>query len=183
MNRRLVSLLTASVVLLSACAVAADGPSPTLPPVTITEASIAPTTTTLPVEVALTRFRECLTNQGLEIEEILLDARGRPRFDLMFIGVDFSDPASVDALAFCRGLVVGSSLDLSDSPELRSEVIALLGEFAACVRERGVENFPDPAPNFDGTGSPFATEEIPYDDPDLASAVEICRTRLVPPSS
>ncbi len=167
----------------TACTNAVVEPSPTLPPVTVTQPPPATTTITSPVEAAVDRFRDCLVDRGVEIEEIPLDAYGRPRFDLVLGEIDFSDPANVSALAECRDPLAGGALDLSLTPGLRNEVMERLEAFASCVRARGVEGFPDPISNYDGTGSPFSVDLIPYGDPELSVAVEVCRTRLVRPFS
>ena len=181
MTRSLARSSAALAIVLAACAGPVVQPSPTLTEVTATEPAPVTTTTALPVEVVVGGFRACLAERGVEIEEIPLDAQGRPRLDLVLAGVDFSDPANLDALAACRDRLVGGVLDLSDSPELRQEVVALLETFASCVRDRGVEAFPDPVTGYAGVGAPFPPDSIPYEDPDLSAAVEQCRTRLIRP--
>lgn len=177
MTRPLASSLAALAITITACTSPPVQPSPTLTPFTVTEPTT--TTTTLPAEVAVSRFRECLVSRGIDIVEIPFDAYGRPRFDLVLARVDFSDPSNVEALAECRDHVQGGPLNLTDVPELHKEVMRRLQGFVTCVRERGIDDFPDPVAGFNGFGSPFPTDQIPYEDPDLPAAVEVCRTQLI----
>ena len=47
------------------------------------------------------------------------------------------------------------------------------------MRESGVEDFPDPVPGFTGVGAPFSVAEIPYSDPEFATAATACREALL----
>jgi len=67
---------------------------------------------------------------------------------------------------------------LTATPILREAVVDSLERFSVCVRSRGVAEFPDPKPDYNGIGGPYPVAEIPYDDPDLADAVVVCNTRL-----
>lgn len=123
-------------------------------------------------------FRDCLVASGLDIEPIPFDAQGRPRLELVMRDVDFSDPVAVSALAACSELLETGALVLTETPILAEAVVELLDEFSVCVRSRGVPEFPDPIPNYNGIGGPYPVAEIPYADPDLADAVDVCKTRL-----
>lgn len=94
------------------------------------------------------------------------------------VGVDFSDTESVQALTDCSESLLGGALDLSVWPRLQENVQELLSEFSECVRAQGVLGFPDPVRSFTGVGGPYPLEEIPFDDPGLESAVELCGSRL-----
>lgn len=122
-------------------------------------------------------FQACLAEGGVEVAEIVLDGLGRPRLDLALIDVDMSDPANSAVVAACSPVLSSGALDLSDTPLLRSLVVERLSRFSACVRSRGVDGFPDPAPGFNGIGEPYPPGEIPYGDPDFESALTICWAR------
>lgn len=161
---------------LAACSTQSDGPSPTAIPATTT---VPPSTTvTVTADVATVLYRECLADEGVDIEPIPFDAQGRPRLDLVMGSVDYSDPDSVAALTTCSGHLATGALDLSGSPSIREGVLSLLTEFSECVRARGVPDFPDPIPGFIGIGDPYPEGEIPFSDPDLEDAVEVCQSRL-----
>ena len=126
----------------------------------------------------MTAYEACLVDNGVAIEPIPYDATGRPRLELVMTDVDLTDPETVDALTRCASNLSTGALDLTGSPVLQSEVSDLLKEFSECVRSRGVNEFPDPVADFTGVGGPYPLAEIPYDDPDLADAIGVCRERL-----
>jgi hypothetical protein len=164
--------------LLGACTPGADGPSATGAPATTT--TTAPTTTTTATSTEAVRaFRECLLEAGVEIEEIPIDATGRPRLDLALATLDFGDPAVAEAVSTCSSLLETGALDLGRDDVLRREILERLTEFSQCMVDRGVEGFPDPVPGYLGIGAPFPVAEIPYSDPEFAGAVEVCRADLL----
>lgn len=124
-------------------------------------------------------FHDCLADRGIGLEAIPFDSQGRPRLELVMAGVDFGDPAAVDALTECSDLLANGALDLSVWPQLQAQVQQTLEMFSECVRSHGVLTFPDPVRPFLGVGGPFPLEQIPFDDPDLESAVDICGSRVL----
>lgn len=113
------------------------------------------------------------------IEEVPIDATGRPRLDLVVVTVDFGDPAVAEALAVCSASLNTGALDLGAEDQLRREITKQLDDFSRCMRAEGVEDFPDPVPGFAGVGAPFAVAEIPYGDPELADAAGACRASIL----
>lgn len=168
--------LVATTLVAAACTQGPITPSPTDPLPTTTTSPI--TTTTVASEAAVAAFEICLATEGLVVEPIPLDATGRPRLEVMVGSLDLTDPATVAALAECSGHLTHGALDLSDQPLLRDDVVGVLVEFSECVRSRGVPDFPDPVPDFDGVGPPYPADEIPYDNPRLGAAVDACRPGL-----
>ncbi|HLF42044.1 MAG TPA: hypothetical protein VJA46_00795 [Acidimicrobiia bacterium] len=166
------------VVVVAACTPGLDGPSGTD---SLTTSTTAPTTTstTTVTGVAIEAFRGCLGEHGVVIEEVPLDATGRPRLDLVIMTVDFGDPAVAEALAVCSASLNTGALDLGAEDQLRREINEQLSDFSQCMRANGVEDFPDPVPGFAGVGAPFAVAEIPYGDPELAAAAEACRASVL----
>jgi hypothetical protein len=163
------SLLGISLILVAACTNAA----PTEPP-----ASTIPTTTTtsttLPADAAATGYVACLNDNGVVVDQIPLDADGRPRLDLINSQLDYSDPATVEAISQCAEFLASGALDLAGDEDLREGVMAQLTAFSRCVRARGVADFPDPLVGFIGIGSPYPAAEIPYADPELPAAAAAC---------
>jgi hypothetical protein len=171
-------ILTAALAL-AACAPDIVGPSPTdAPSVETTTTLPGVTLTTISASEGATRFRECLGERGVAIEPIPLDAQGRPRLDMVMRGLDPMEAGNVEALDACAVHLISGALDLTGSPLISAGVRALLEEFSSCVRSRGVPDFPLLIGGFNGIGSPFPVEEIPYDDPDLGDAVARCREGL-----
>ena len=116
---------------------------------------------------------------GIEIEEIPVDATGRPRLDLVLVTLDFGDPEVAEAVSLCSEHLETGALDLGGEDVLRQEILEQLTDFSRCMVDLGVEDFPNPLPGFVGVGSPFPVAEIPYSDPDFAAAVEVCRAALL----
>jgi len=165
------------LAIFTACAEDGTDPSPTDP--TTPSTTIEGTTTTTAVSTdAIEAFHGCLIDNGIDIEPIPFDAQGRPRLDLVMIGIDFTDSASSTAVAACSEHLTTGALDLADSPLIGGGVNSLLTEFSECVRSQGVPDFPDPLPGFTGIGGPYPLAEIPYSDPDLEAAIDECRSRL-----
>src|SRR5690606_23362620 len=106
------------------------------------------------------------------------DAQGRPRLDLAMRDVPMDHPDTVMALDACSEHLVAGPLFLGESP-VRDEAMAKLVEFAACMRSRGVPDFPEPVAGFHGVGYPFPPDEIPYEEAGLVVAIAVCRKRIV----
>ena len=124
-------------------------------------------------------FRSCLTDQGLIIPEIPLDEKGRPDLSALADATRQDPNVWQEALTNCAAVVVADgALDLSAEPELAEAVRGRLLAFSACMRSQGVEDFPDPPPNFDGNAPPFPVSAIPGADPELANAAEACSSRV-----
>lgn len=158
----------------TACVASADGPSPTDPHGFTTTTTLATTTTTVSIEDGLTEYQSCLSGEGVAVDEISLDGLGRPRMAQALSGLDLTDRTVLDALETCGGHLGTGALDLSSDPQLRALVEESLTDLAGCLRSRGVEDFPDPESGFDGVGSPFPTNRIPWSDPDLPGAARAC---------
>ncbi len=167
------------LVVLAACTQDLGGPSGTEPQSTTTTTVAITTSTTTITGVAVEEFRTCLAEHDVVIEKIPLDATGRPRLDLVIMSVDFGDPAVAEALAVCSESLNTGALDLGGDDQLRREINQELMDFSECMRANGVEDFPDPVPGFAGVGPPFSVAEIPYGDPELATAAADCRASVL----
>lgn len=162
--------------LVASCTAEVEGPSATGAPVA---AVTVPVATTLPAPEAMARFRACLEERGVVIEEVPVDARGRPRLELVMAAIDLADPDVAAAVTRCADLLTRGPLDLIGDEALRELVIRRLEEYRDCMVSRGVVGFPDPVPGFVGIGPPFPLAEIPYSDPELPGAAEACRGALL----
>jgi hypothetical protein len=143
-----------------------------------TTTTIPTTTTTVTLEQGLSDYRQCLASAGVTIGEISIDGMGRPRMAEALAGLDLADRAVLDALETCGHHLSSGALRLDPDPELAELVQLELEEFAECLRSRGVDDFPDPRPEFDGVGAPYPVNRIPWNDPDLTSAVDVCSALL-----
>ena len=162
-----------ALALTAACNLsAADAPTVTTVPTT---------TTTMPLtgEQAAVAFHSCLADHGFVVPDLPLDDDGRPDLSVLTESVDQSSPAWTQALTSCAALLVtNGALDLSAVPELADAVRVQLLTFSVCMRSQGVEGFPDPPPDFDGTTPPFPLASIPSEDPELGIAGEACARAL-----
>lgn len=147
-----------------------------------TEPSESPSTSARPrFDEGLLLFTGCLREQGIEAPDVPVDPEGRPILssDLVEL-IDTESPEFAVAFATCMPFLTASSpIDLGADPELQAVVIDSLRRFSSCMRENGVEEFPDPAPGWDGNGSPFpVAEAFDTSDPDIDAALEEC-SRLI----
>ncbi|HUG33011.1 MAG TPA: hypothetical protein VMM14_08990 [Acidimicrobiia bacterium] len=161
--------------MLGGCVAGADAPSPTDPHGFTTTTTIPTTTTTLSLEASLGAFRDCMAERDVPVGEIPLDGLGRPRMADVLSGLDLGSRTVLEALEDCGVFLSVGALALAPDPELRELVQAQLEAFSMCVRAEGVSDFPDPVGGFDGVGSPYPTNRIPWTDPLLAGAVATCR--------
>ncbi len=166
---RFAVLVLASSLALMACTPGETGSSES----TILEPEPT-TTTTVPGAEATAQYAQCLRDEGVEIDDIPLDAHGRPMLDVINTQIDYSDPEAIAAVSACAGILSDGALDLGYDDDYREQVVGQLAAFSRCLRARGVEEFPDPVPGFIGIGSPYPAAEIPYEDPDLPGAVDAC---------
>jgi len=122
-------------------------------------------------------FTACLRDMGIEAPDIPVDPEGRPILSSNLVEeIDTESPEFALAFATCVPLLTAASpIDLGADPELQAVVIDSLRRFSVCMRDNGVEGFPDPAPGWDGNGSPFpVAEAFDTSDPDVDPALEEC---------
>ncbi len=143
-----------------------------------TVVSVTTTTTTIPGRVAAIEYVACLRTEGVEVDDIPIDAHGRPMLNAINDQLNYTDPATVEAVSACAGILSEGALDLGFDETFRQAVVEQLAAFSRCLRARGVDTFPDPVPGFIGIGSPYPVAEIPYDDADLPAAVEACEKTI-----
>lgn len=132
------------------------------------------TTTTMPSPdpaSALADFAGCMGEHGVD----LAAPDGSGLLAPLFARLDADPEVLAEAVDSCAGLLdAGGGLE-TDDDAVAAAVDERLAVVAACVRLRGVEAFPDPV---DGR---LPVELIPFEDPDLAAAVDECRPLLPPP--
>ena len=103
----------------------------------------------------------CLREHGLEVDDPGPDGRLR---------VQGKDGKGEEAMEACRDLA--PQMD-KNNPKAREQAESAR-KFASCMRENGVEKFPDPDPNEPG----IRISKDLADDPDFEAAQEACREFL-----
>jgi hypothetical protein len=144
-----------------------------------TTTTLAVTTTTIDPAQVVTQFGACLEEQGISVPSLPLDPGGRPNLSGLAIANDPASPEFREALVECAPILAASGLLLlDDQPAVLAAVRRYLAGFSDCMRRAGVEEFPDPLPDFDGSSPPFLAELIPREDPDLPEAIGLCSAEL-----
>ena len=189
---RLVSALAISMAILMMVAACGGDDSPAEEPEEVK--AVASIEETEPSEGELTRphfeeglllFAACMRDQGVEVPDIPVDPDGRPILSSDLVErIDTESPEFALAFAGCVPLLTAASpVDLGADPELQAVVIDSLRRFSVCMRNNGVEEFPDPAPGWDGNGSPYpVAEAFDTSDPDVDAALEECSKLISFPS-
>ena len=87
-----------------------------------------------------------MRESGIDAPDIPVDADGRPILSSELVeSIDTDSPEFALAFANCVPLLTSATpIDLGADPELQAVVIDSLRRFSVCMRENGVENFPDP---------------------------------------
>jgi hypothetical protein len=120
------------------------------------------------------KFAECMRDNGVS-EFPDPDASGGLTIDGVVNGssLDTSTPAWQEAIGACRDLQPPGFTGTEASPE--EQEVRL--EFAQCMRDNGVEDFPDPAPNgplIDTTRIPSAAGRGARSIPGFDAATQKC---------
>ena len=127
-------------------------------------------------EEGLLQFTSCMRDEGVDLPDIQVDADGQPILSTNVLeGLDTQSPEFNRAFIVCVPILAEASpVQVGSDPELQAVIQDTLNDFAQCMRDEGVENFPDPAPGWDGSGSPFPLSALDTTDPDLDAAFETC---------
>ena len=127
-------------------------------------------------EEGLLQFTACMRDQGVDLPDIQVDADGQPILSTdVLAGIDTQSDEFNAAFLVCLPILSNAApVQLGSDPELQAAVQDALRDFSACMRDEGVEDFPDPAPGFDGTGSPYPLTALDTSDPDVDAAFDAC---------
>ncbi len=181
--QRLAASLLACVLLASACG---DSGAPDTSAAGVASLRDDDTTDAGGAPAARQDFQEavldvaaCLREQGFEVADPTFDAEGNPVLSPdLAPDIDLASSEFLDAFDECASILQDAlpnefaALD----PELQAQVRDNLGQFAQCMRDEGVESFPDPRP----TGNPFQFRDMIAlgADPDIDAAQEACQPLL-----
>lgn len=183
--RSIATVAIVAIAVLGACSSDSDeGPVDTIATLETTAATTVVSTTTTTeaptLEDVTLDFTNCMRDSGIEMPDITFDADGQPVIGAALTdGLDFFDPGFQTALAACRPILAeaGEGVELQHDPELIASVTDELNEFSVCMRDNGVELWPDPLPTFTGSEIPFPMAEmaVAFSDTEFPDAMEACQ--------
>ena len=176
-------LVIVALLLASCSSDSADGPTDTVATLESTSPTVVDTTaTTAPptLEEVTLDFTACMRDRGIDLPDITFDAEGQPVISAsMAEEFDMLDPEFQTALASCRTIFAeaGEGVELQLDPELIASLTDQLNEFSVCMRDNGVDLWPDPLPTFTGSEIPFPMTEMAqaFVDPEFPDAMEACQ--------
>lgn len=108
-------------------------------------------------------YVECLREHGMEVEDPGPDGR-------LKLQQKSGDGKGKEAMEACRDLAPQMDKDDPQAKERAEQA----RQYAACMRENGVDKFPDPDPTSPG----IKIDKSLADDPDFEKAQETCRDLL-----
>lgn len=116
---------------------------------------------------------ECLRAEGIDAPDLTVDGRGSPMLGELASALDTTDPSVRTALVACADLLGEAQVaDLTADPEVQVLVEAQLQAFSECMRQEGIDEFPDPGE--DVVASPYPLEDVPFETPGFDEAVDTC---------
>jgi hypothetical protein len=145
---------------------------------------------------------ECMRGEGVEIPDPTRDEDG----NLVIgggVGVGGGGPGggeepvdqgAMDAATETCGPPPQVGGQYTDDPETRQAIEDAAFEFARCMRDEGIEDFPDPDFSNNGPGGEARTDsggdgssvalgpfgDVDMDDPEIAAAFEVCQDLMQP---
>ena len=125
-------------------------------------------------EEKMRQFVQCMRDNGVDMPDISADDQGRIRIDRSQLG-DIDREKMQAAMQECRSLMPNGGA----RPQLSAEDQEKLREFAQCMRDNGVPDFPDPDPNAGGfaiLGGPGG--RLDPDNPAVRQAMDTCQDKM-----
>jgi hypothetical protein len=136
---------------------------------------VAATQSALTDEEKLRQFAQCMRDNGVDMPDPQTDGGGRIRIDRGQLG-NIDREKAMAAMEKCRSLMPNGGA----RPQLSAEDQEKLREFAQCMRDNGVPDFPDPDPNAGGFGIMGGGPggRLDPDNPAVQKAMETCQGKL-----
>ncbi len=124
------------------------------------------------VEAAWLSFTECLREQGLEVQDPVVDSKGIAQKPAPVEGSEATKKELAEAYDLCSGLIEGVTLEKNEGDQ--TEYVDGLLELAACLRGQGID-VDDPDVSADKPGEALATTlKKDWDSPAMQKAREVC---------
>ncbi len=181
--KRLALLLFALSLLAAACG-GNDEPAPGVPSLEDQDPGAVSSTTEarLDADLALLEFSQCMRDEGIPLPDIGIDADGAPILDPALLDtIDVQSDEFADAFEECQPILAQSeAFDIDLDPQFQAFIEDQFVEFSQCMRDNGVEDFPDPASIGSGPVYPLSIFAR-MTEPDFEAAVEVCQRDLAFP--
>lgn len=177
--RRIVTLLVPVALLLAACGGGSDDGVATLEDGSGISDELGEATSDVDDEERLLAFAACMRENGIDgFPDPRLNADGSVDFgvadDRPFADVD--DATAEAAFNACIGELEGAAFAPGGEDFDLTELQDRLVEFAACMREQGVDfDDPDLGQVFGDGGITNPFEDLDVDDPEVLAAIEVCQ--------
>lgn len=171
----LAALLVALAVVAAACGGDGEGDQvATLEDTSVPDASTT-TLARLDPDEALLAFSACMRENGIELPDIAIGPNGAPLLDPSLIeDIDIQSDEFTQAFSSCLPIIAASgAFQQTADPEQLAEQRDQLVSFSQCMRDEGIEDFPDP--NLTGFTPYPISAFTDIGDPDFDAAVEICQ--------
>ncbi len=129
----------------------------------------------LSFEEAALEFTACLRDAGIEVPDVQFGPNGQPLLDPGSLqGLDVGSTEFQSAFAGCLPIIQNAGvLERELDPEQEALVQDRLQEFAQCMRDNGVPDFPDPDPSSSISFPLSAFAD--FQSEDFQSALEVCQ--------
>lgn len=168
-----VLLLIALVLVAVACS--SEPLATTVPPTT----EVVTTTTEAAPDLA-----SCMADEGLTVGTLSYNEDGDAILDRTFFADnELTDPAVKEALDACYEVLRDARVRIrvTYGPLVLQEITDQLTAYSECMRENGVDNWPDPIEDFDGSQIPFplAPMTAGFADGDFGDANDLCEPLVV----
>jgi hypothetical protein len=127
------------------------------------------------LEAELQTYAECLRDQGIEVADPVVTEDGEVEWEPIDDG---AGPGGREALSAAMDECGTPPVDLrggGSGEGMSEEAQQAMLEYAQCMRDNGVEDFPDP--DTSGEGAPFP-DSIDRESPEFEEAHEACQDLL-----
>lgn len=123
------------------------------------------------------QFVQCMRDQGIDVPDPEPgDRTGKTA--LRFESGNVDKAKLGPAMEVCGNYMPGGGEPVKFTPEQIEEQ----RQFAQCMRDNGVPQWPDPDPENGGFKGSGNAEQLSKDDPAIRAALEKCRSHITPPS-
>lgn len=164
------------LLVLAACGGGDTATAPTLPTVDAASREASTTTTTAAVdpEDAFQDYSECMREHGVEMPDP--STAGGEGGVIVMGGEEMDFAAFEEASAACDSILESAFGEFEMTPEQQAEIRDQELAFARCIRDNGIEDWPDPSGDLSGAMSIELPDDL--DPEELNTAMDVCSTEV-----